>query len=153
MNNFNLLLTFTIRPKLPLMKKLLLFIFLFAPFWVAAQVGVGQWRDHLPYGNCIDVCEGNGVIYAATPFSVFFFDLEDFSTNRISKVNGLAESEVSSIAFNSEQNALVVGYVNGNIDLIFNESQIVNLRDLKNSNIPGGCGAHVDNCRGQRRDP
>ena len=67
---------------------------------------------------------------------MFFFDLEDFSTNRISKVNGLAESEVSSIAFNSEQNALVVGYVNGNIDLIFNESQIVNLRDLKNSNIP-----------------
>lgn len=101
-----------------------------------AQFGVGTWRDHLPYANCIDVCDGGDVVYAATPYSVFFFDREDNSVNRLSRVEGLAEAQVSSIAYSAENNVLIVGYVNGNIDFVFDESRVVNLSDLKNSTIP-----------------
>ena len=106
------------------------------PLWTVAQVGVGVWRDHLPYGNCIDVCDGGDVIYGATPYSVFYYDLEDNSMNRLTTIEGLAEADISSINYDSESGALLIGYVNGNIDFVYNQNNIVNLGDLKNSTVP-----------------
>ena len=53
----------------------------------AQTTGIGQWRDHLPYNNCISVKEVGSRIYCATAYSVFYYDKEDNSIQRINKIN------------------------------------------------------------------
>jgi hypothetical protein len=101
---------------------------------VFSQFGVGQWRDHLPYSNTIDVCDGGDRIYCATPSAVFYFTLGDNSVERLSKVNKLSDSGVSAINFDKATSTLIVGYSNGNLDLIVNDVAI-NLSDIKRSTI------------------
>lgn len=103
---------------------------------VAAQVGVGEWRDHLPYGETIDVCEGGNKIYCATPFAVFSYDKIDNSVERYSKVNRLSDTGISKIAYHEEFGLLIVAYTNGNLDFITENSQL-NLSDIKRSDLVG----------------
>jgi hypothetical protein len=104
---------------------------------VAQSVNFNQWQDHLPYNNCIATVEANSLIFAATPYSLFYFDKTDNSLNRVNKVTGgLSDIGVSSIAFCNKLNTLVVAYSNTNIDLV-NGSSVVNIPDIKRKQIVG----------------
>ncbi|MCK9401436.1 MAG: hypothetical protein M0Q51_15770 [Bacteroidales bacterium] len=101
------------------------------------EVGIGQWRDHLPYDYATNVEEFNSGIYCSTPFSMFFFDRDDNSIQRLSKVNGLSDLGVSDIALNTDQEILVVSYSNTNVDLILEDLTIINIPDIKRKEILG----------------
>lgn len=105
-------------------------------FAYAQQVGVGQWRDDLPYSECISITDAGSRIYCATPYAVFFFDREDNTLQRITKINGLSDIGISTISFNKEYNTLVIAYTNANIDLIKNNN-VINISDIKRANILG----------------
>jgi len=104
----------------------------------AQTVNYNQWLDHLPYNECIAVAEANNLIFAATPYSLFYFDKTDNSLNRLNKVTpgGLSDIGISSIAFCSQLNILVVAYSNTNIDLIKGQ-EVVNIPDIKRKQILG----------------
>ncbi|WP_367328125.1 two-component regulator propeller domain-containing protein [Lentimicrobium sp.] len=111
--------------------------FLFLPFTgLSQEIGIGEWRDHLPYRKVIAVAEGNGKIYAATPYSLFYYDINDNSLNRLSKYNGLSDVGISSIKYNESLNTLVIAYTNANIDLL-RDGEIINLSDIKRKPILG----------------
>lgn len=112
----------------------LLFSFLGYCHLVQAQVAVGQWREHLPYGETIDVADGGTKIYCATPFAVFSYDKTDNSIERISKVNLLSGSDVTSIAFDKVTGTLLVGYNSGSIDVIRGSSSFP-LNDIAQSSL------------------
>jgi hypothetical protein len=101
------------------------------------EVGIGQWRDHLPYDYATKVEEFNSGIYCATPYSMFYFDRDDNSIHRLSKVNGLSDLGVSDISLNTDQQILVVAYSNTNIDLILDDLSIINIPDIKRKEILG----------------
>lgn len=105
---------------------------------VAQSINYNQWLDHLPYNNCKVVTEANNTIYAATPYSVFYFDKTDNSLNRLNKVtpDGLSDIGISSIAYCSKLNTLVVAYSNTNIDLV-KGLEVVNIPDIKRKQILG----------------
>ncbi|MGA2823405.1 MAG: hypothetical protein ABSE72_07745, partial [Bacteroidales bacterium] len=116
------------------------FISLFL-FWVtitgfAQTTGIGQWRDHLPYSQCIAVKEVGSRIYCATVYSLFYYDKEDNSIQRINKINGLSDIGISTINYNASYNTLVIAYTNANIDLIKN-NKIINISDIKRASILG----------------
>ncbi len=118
---------------------LVFFILITALYHVEAQsVSYNQWQDHLPYNNCIATAEANNFIFAATPYSLFYFNKTDNSLNRLNKVtpNGLSDIGISSIAFCSKLNTLVVAYSNTNIDLV-KGSTIINIPDIKRKQILG----------------
>jgi ligand-binding sensor domain-containing protein len=100
------------------------------------QFSVGQWRDQLPYSKCISIAEAGNRVYCATPYSLFYFDKEDNSVQRINKINGLSDIGINVISYSSATNTLVVGYTNANIDLIRNQT-IINISDIKRSTILG----------------
>jgi hypothetical protein len=101
-----------------------------------AQYAVGTWREHLPYGNTIDVAYGNRTVYCATPFAVFAYNKDDQSIQRISKVNKLSGSDISAIAFDEATRTLLVGYQSGNLDILIQGAPF-RLSDIANSGIFG----------------
>ena len=102
----------------------------------AQVVGVEQWADHLSYNKLLQIVEVNNRIYCATEQSVFYYDKNDNSVNRLSKVNGLSDVGVSSIAYNPLSKAIILGYSNANIDVIIND-EVYNIPDIKMKNILG----------------
>lgn len=115
---------------------LLLFI-LFYSFAVTAQdVPIGGWKEHLSYKGVMTVAEGNGKVYCASSSGVFTLNKADNSMERLSKVNGLSDVEVSVLNFNKYNNKLLIAYKNSNIDIISN-GQIINISDIKRKSIVG----------------
>ncbi len=123
------------------MKKsgLLLLFLAFSLFVSSAysqEIGIGEWRDHLPYRKVIAVAEAGNLIYAATPYSIFYLNTGDNSVSRLTKINGLSDVGISSIKYHPELDVLVIAYTNANIDLL-KDGKIINLSDIKRKPILG----------------
>ncbi|HOX77221.1 MAG TPA: hypothetical protein PLW31_04210 [Bacteroidales bacterium] len=120
------------------MKSGILAFLIIASYCSAAQeVGIGQWRDHLPYDYATRVEEFHSAVYCATPYSMFYFDRDDNRVQRLSKVNGLSDLGVSDISLNTDQDILVVSYSNTNVDLVMPDLTIINIPDIKRKEILG----------------
>lgn len=117
-----------------LKKVSILFFLSFIGSALQAQFAVGDWREHLPYNEVIDVTLGDGKAWCATPFSLFVYDTDDQSVQRISKVNDLSDTGISCIEYSDENELLLVGYENGNMDLIY-ENSAYNLGDIARSDL------------------
>jgi len=105
-------------------------------FSQSPQIPIGQWRDELPYYYCNSVAEAGNRIYSSTPYALFYFDKEDNSVNRITKIQGLSDIGINCIAYNTSAKTLVIGYTDANIDLIQN-NVIINISDIYRKNILG----------------
>lgn len=114
----------------------LLLLFLRSLLANAQLTEIGSWRDHLPYHNATSVEVVGNKIYCVTKSGLFYFDKTDNSVNRMSKVNGLSDSEVVKISFLKEKNILLIAYNNTNIDLLVN-NRIINISDIKEKTIVG----------------
>ena len=125
----------------------LLVPFLFGLLSANAQPAIGEWRDHFAYLKTVAVVEGNGAAYCATRNGVFRFDPATGETVRINKVNALNDVDVSALGWSSALSALVVGYGNGNMDVVF-EGSSVNLSDIQRSNIIGDKRIYAVICEG-----
>jgi ligand-binding sensor domain-containing protein len=102
----------------------------------AQDLGIGQWRDHLPYNRCIGISVGENRVYGASDNSIFYFNMDDNSLNRRNKVNGLSDVGISCIAYSQEFSTLVIAYTNTNIDLI-KDDNVINIPDIKRKQILG----------------
>lgn len=103
---------------------------------INAQIPIGAWRDHLAYSNTTNVIKANNKIWCSSPYALFYFDKNDNSIGKLSKANGLSDFGISSINYNSDNEALVVAYNNANIDIIYNNS-IKNINYIKQAQIQG----------------
>ncbi|MBC34613.1 MAG: hypothetical protein CL663_01010 [Bacteroidetes bacterium] len=113
-----------------------LIIFNFFSIQAFSQIGIGQWRDHLPFAKFIAVSNNNSVVYSATPYSLLIIDQGDNSITRLNKVNGLSDNRIQDIDFSSSANALIIAYSNTNVDIHKSEA-IINLSDIKRKPILG----------------
>jgi len=105
-----------------------------------SQIPNGAWRDHLPYTDGKRLAEGGNKIYCSTSGGgLFSYNIQDNSIETHSKVNGLSDADISCIAFNPGNQMLVIGYSNGNIDLVKNDS-VFNIPDIKRKIIVGDKG-------------
>lgn len=102
----------------------------------AQQVPTGHWNIYLPYNRGVMVANAPGKVYCGTWNGLFMVDRQDFyRIRRFSKIDGLSDVRISSIAYADAANCLVIGYQNGNIDLL-KPSGIVNLNSiLTNTNV------------------
>jgi hypothetical protein len=80
------------------------------------------------------VAEGNNFVFAVADGSLYSYGKEDNSLNYYATETGLSDNQINSIAFNADENTLVIAYTNGNIDLVGEEKMtIYNLPFLMNS--------------------
>ncbi|MEJ7767851.1 MAG: two-component regulator propeller domain-containing protein [Chitinophagaceae bacterium] len=75
-------------------------------------------------------------IFCATPYSLFSIDPVNNNIDRLSKISGLNEVGVSTIAFNEQSNKLIIAYNNSNIDILY-KNEIINIDAIKRKEISG----------------
>ncbi len=113
------------------------FVLLFVNPFQGQDIGIGEWRTHLPYNQVIGVAVTGDVIFAATPYSMFTYNTVDNSVTRVDKVKGLSDVEIIRIGYNKKLNMVLVAYKNTNMDLIHSDGTVVNIPDIKDKDILG----------------
>lgn len=115
-----------------------IFLLLLA-FWSVAtfaQVPIGSWRDHFSYRKAQCVAFGDDKVYASASNGLFWYQPSTGLTQTVSTVNGLSDVGISAITYSDTHKVLVVGYENGNIDLMF-EKKVVNLPYILQKQMQG----------------
>ncbi len=102
----------------------------------SGSVPVGAWRDHLSYRRATHVAVSQDVVYCSAGGGLIVFRKRDNSLEKLSKVNGLSDVDISSIKWSEENQLLIIGYANGNLDILRN-NKIINLSDILRSTVPG----------------
>jgi len=115
-------------------RSIVILLLISAALTAKAQYSIGSWKDHLPYNNAFSIFHYNNNIYLATENGLFIKETADNSIRKLNKTNGL--SDVGITAVENNENQLVIGYLNGNIDVI-EKTDIHNIPLLKNEAILG----------------
>lgn len=98
---------------------------------------VGQWREHLSYNQARRVTgAAAGGIFCATPYALFRVDPADNSIDRFSKLNGLHETGIQTIAWDEQLGRLIIAYANSNIDVL-DGNKIINIDAILKKEVPG----------------
>lgn len=103
---------------------------------VAQTVPVGHWREHLPYRQVTAIAVSPATVYCAANYGLFSVTVPGHEITRYSKLSGLHDAGISTIAYHDNSAALVVGYRNGNIDILQREN-IINIPDLLRKQVNG----------------
>lgn len=91
-------------------------IFLFPLFSYAlqGQMRTGEWRDHFTYKEGVTILNVNQDIIGVSREGLVFFE----GVKKISKVDGLSDFGISTSYYDEDENLIMLGYENGNIDVI-----------------------------------
>jgi hypothetical protein len=108
---------------------IIILVFLFKP--AHSQLLQGDWRDHLSYRQCYSIADAGDWVFCGAKSGLISYNEETNTLRKHSKVTGLSDVLVSAIGYSSESNLLVVGYANGNIDLLREGDSPTNLSDIK----------------------
>lgn len=114
----------------------LLWLILLTPLLGVSQNPSVIWKDHLPYNNVEGITLSSEKVYAHTKHAVFSIDLVTKETERLSKVEGLNEALISDIQYADSKEMLIVGYSNGNVDIVEGKS-VRNVSGIKSSAVIG----------------
>ena len=108
-------------------------------FGQTEKLKIGEWKHHFAFNDCSDIVETPTQIIGAATLGLLIYNKLDESITTLTKLSGLSDYDISAIKYLNDQNTLVIGYANGNIDLIVNGT-IFNINDLKLKQIDGGKG-------------
>ena len=113
----------------------LLFVFALCAFWGQSQdvASYGVWLDYLSYFEAVDVVEDNRYVYTAAQKGIFIMDKEEESIVKKSKLNGLSDIDITALGYSEATQYVVIGYANGNIDLLRKSGEVTNLNDILRS--------------------
>lgn len=93
--------------------------------------GIGQWRTHFDNHSFHQVLKGDA-IYTASPYQIF--RLKGDKSYSIDKSNGLSDIGIQQIAWDQNEQQLVVIYNSSNIDFV-KEDQVFNLNSIELSTL------------------
>ncbi|HUR31590.1 MAG TPA: hypothetical protein VMZ69_09165 [Saprospiraceae bacterium] len=99
---------------------------------------IGQWSEHLPYNIGKTVTQSPTRIYYGTEFALLsILKADTTQVEFFSKVDGLSDVSPSWIKYHTGHKLLIIGYENGNIDLL-DTNGVSNVNDiLRNTSIQG----------------
>ena len=108
-----------------MIKRSILFIVLLLPFLHFGQDFSELWTGYYSYFDVRDVVTANNKIFAASENAVFSYDAQTKEFIEYTTVNGLSGQEISTIHYSETYELLIVGYVNGLIEIIFDDGRDV----------------------------
>lgn len=117
--------------------KITTFILLLISLFGSVEGYTTEWKSYLSQYQIIAITSSKEKIFAANKNGLFSYQISNGAFETWSRVEGLSDSGLSTIAWSNDQDALIIGYSNGNLDLISADGKLENLADIKNkSSIP-----------------
>lgn len=136
-----LIIRFSVTFRSEAMRFLAFFLFTCTSFVVFGQQAVGAWQSHLPMSKFQWIGETNTHIYAANSYGVLAYDKTEHSTEPLTKVNVLSQSGISCFECSYDHNLCVIGYSNGNLDII-QDNNVINQPAISTSSVIGDKQIH-----------
>jgi hypothetical protein len=99
-----------------------------------SQIGTGEWRFHSSTSEAIDVVATENYVFTAYKNGLSVLDLSDKSHSLYNALNKLSDIEITCLYFDPSDDALYIGYGNGNIDKLKNDL-VYNIPALKLAQI------------------
>lgn len=93
-------------------------------------VGYGDWQLHLPTNQAKALADTGPRVYVATENSFFYFDKELNTTRLLSRRDGLNDVGVSTVAYDSVSQQLLIVYNSGNLDVLRANGAVQNVTDI-----------------------
>ncbi len=114
------------------MKHFLIAIFLFVSTSLLSQsdLKIGEWKSYLPLHSADWVTQSDNYVYYSSENAIIIFDKLSLSSDVITKNEGLSEHKIRRIEYDSYNDQLIVGYENGNIDIL-KDGSILNIPFLR----------------------
>jgi ligand-binding sensor domain-containing protein len=100
------------------------------------QTPVGSWSDHLTYNTAKNVAVGTEEVYASTGSSIIVYNKEYAELKKMSRISGLTETGISTIAWSENNRTLIIAYTSTNVDLLI-DNIVYNIPDINRKYIPG----------------
>lgn len=116
------------------MKTLFFLLFAVAPFFLKAQIGMGTWKLHVATSKAIDVVASEKEVFAAYVNGLSVYDIDTEEHRLLTALNGLSDIEISCLFYDEVQDAVYIGYKNGNIDK-YHHGEISNIPAIKLAQI------------------
>ncbi len=110
--------------------------FLCVSFGLFAQVETGSWRLHTATMRALDIAQDDEFVYTAYENGLMKYHLASKEKTLLNKMNGLSDILLSCIYYDTLDQALYIGYKNGNIDKISGNT-VINIPAIKLASISG----------------
>lgn len=110
---------------------LIALVVIFSALSVHAQ-NTGVWTPMFSFNQPGQMADAEGKIYCKAENAIFSYDPSSGELGQYSKVDRLSDVGVTSIVYYAPLKTLIIGYSNGNIDLM-SESKTINVPDLKHN--------------------
>ena len=98
------------------------------------DIPVGDWRLHLSYNNIQHIEISTEKIYAASESGILVYNRSEQTLSTYNKLNGLSSTGISSLGYNGQEDQLLVGYEDGDLDIV-QGNNIANFNRLKNADV------------------
>ena len=108
---------------------------------------IGKWKSYFPFKSIIDIEKLGDEVYGASENGIVVHNYKEGTVEKLTEVNALSDNGVSAIGVNIANNALIVGYTNGNVDIII-DNLTTNMFQIKSSLIIGDKQVYDVFCKG-----
>lgn len=97
-----------------------IFIMLFGATFLNAQLGVGEWRMHVSPYSTHNLIQAKGAIYVALEKGILEYEVSTGERTLWTAADFLSDVSPSALSFHQETGTIIIGYENGNVDLVRN---------------------------------
>ncbi len=115
-------------------KYILLFVFFIGFVHTSWGQAIGSWKAYPALQICTYNVPTKNKIYALCNGNLFSYNTEDTEVYVYDNLNGLHDTSIKFIRYNETTDKLVVVYENGNVDIIYPDESVSNLKQLKDKN-------------------
>ena len=95
-----------------------------------AQSFENSWVGYFSYNNIFDITEGPDEVIAAAQNAYFKYDLSTMDLETTSSIQGLSGETISAIYYSEANDLTIIGYVNGLIEVVLDDGEIVTVVDI-----------------------
>ena len=111
-------------------------VMLLLPFNKAnAGIPVGSWKSHPAYNDATCAVKAFNMIFVLSEGAIYIYDPSDEGLYTMDKTGGLSDTDIAAMEYCHQEDALLLVYSNGNIDILYRNETIYNFTDLKNNDL------------------
>ncbi|MEZ4936096.1 MAG: hypothetical protein R2799_00730 [Crocinitomicaceae bacterium] len=119
-----------------MLRTLSLLLFIGVATFSYSQLGIGKWRSHPAGHQGYLVDQSETTVFLSLGSSILTYDKETGEIDNWNSINSLTDVKITALQYDKSTQTLYIGYENGNLDLIRNNT-VYNIPSIRLSNIIG----------------